>query len=149
MKAADTRKEVRGAPIAIADGYDCGQVRTCFSEKVRDRYIRQETFACLILQFRCIYSHWFPPSPPPLLSLLGYPASHHLSFPSMYIFRSWVIKSAPEGTGLNRISLSYCPAPTMLLKQKYTIACMSITKHANTNGQSAFLWLCFFTFLSL
>lgn len=36
---------------------------------------------------------------------LGHPPSHLLSFPSMYIFRSRVIKSAPEGMCLNRISL--------------------------------------------
>ena len=65
--------------------------------------------------FAAVFIHFVPQLstthclPPPLLSLLGCA----LPFPSMYIFRSRVIKSAPEGMCLNRISLILpCPHHT-------------------------------------
>lgn len=128
MKVADTREEIKKGRSVKADGWDCGQVRTCLGEKARDRYVRRDAFASLILLYFAAVSIYFcpwffhpllcssfsSPSVPP-----GYPPSHHLSSTSMYIFRSRVIKPAPEGMCLNRISL-ILPCPHCATKHKYT-----------------------------
>lgn len=105
-------------------------------ENERDWCVTQDTFASLnllyLLQFSSILflvSH--PPPTPPLLSLLGYPPSSPLSFPSMYIFRSRVIKSAPEGMCRNRISL-ILPCPHRTTKTQI---------HTNPDSLSFFLLL--------
>lgn len=88
-----------------------------------------------LLAVDCI--HFFPRSsprcfPPPFLSLLGCPPC----FRSMYIFRSRVIKSAPEGMCWNRIPL-VLPCP-----HYHTNTSMIIGAHAHTNASvSVFLHL--------
>jgi len=61
-------------------------------------------------------------------------------FPSMYIFRSRVIKSAPAGMCWNRISL-ILPCPHGATKIQICIkACMSVTAHAHTNVPFSFFF---------
>lgn len=104
----------------------------CMSHSAVAMHFVRTDFLLLLLLF-CPSLATLPPTISPSLACTS---SGHGSLSQLQRGRVW--------TG----SLSHT-APNMLLKQKYTIAYMSITKHANTNGQSAFLWLCFFTFLSL
>lgn len=74
-----------------------------------------------------------PPSvPPQLIALLP------LSFPGMYIFRSWVIKPAPEGMCWNRISL-ILPCPQCIHIQIHTSTRMIVSTRAHTKAELSFL----------
>lgn len=116
------------------------------------------TFAsCILLyllQFSSILFLLLQPTAVLLLLLPFCPSSAALPptlspFPSMYIFRSRVIKSAPEGMCLNRISL-ILPCPHHSAKTRIcTNTCTSVTKHANTNASLSFslLHLSLFTMM--
>lgn len=112
----------------------------CIPACSQERLTRHTGHICISQSalFAAVFIHFVPSSSThrlsypaaPLLSLLGYPASHPLFFPSMYIFRSRVIKSAPEGLCLNRISLILpCPHPATKTQTR-TITCTSITTRA-------------------
>lgn len=125
-----------------------GRVRERRRETKKERKsccIRQDTFASLSC-FICCSFHpfcsWFltpllpssscsvPPQLPCLFPFLPLP----LPFPSMYIFRSRVIKSAPAGMCWNRISL-ILPCPHCATKTQIRInTCMCVTTHAHTNA---------------
>lgn len=85
------------------------------SRRWRIRFARQAAFASV--SFCCSFYPFFlwvirPSAFPPPAPLLYLPPSHHLSFPSMYIFRSRVIKSAPEGLCMKRRSLIFSQPPS-------------------------------------
>lgn len=154
VKAADTRKEVRGGAPA-ADGYDCGQIRTRLIEKARDRCVRQDAFASVILlYFAAVFIHLVPsssthcfpsfcsspsvppwlPSLPPSLLPLACTSSGHGSLSQLQRGCVW--------TGY----LSYCPAHTTLLKHKCTQ--MHACSWPNQQTQMIIV-LSFFMFLHL
>lgn len=101
------------------------------------------SFCFICCSFHPFCSWFLTPLPSTSLSVPPQlPALLPLSFPSMYIFRSRVIKSAPEGMCWNRISL-ILPCPHLATKtQIRTNTCTTITTHAQTNAP-------FFFFLSV
>lgn len=68
---------------------------------------------------------------------------HLCSFSSMYIFRSWVIKSAPAGMCWNRISLILpCPHYSAKKNNKITQICknVNVCEHTSTGKMCVFFF---------
>lgn len=115
MKAPQRTK--RGKEDELLQVRDCGQIRTHASERKRkkkgsDTSGRTHLHLSPLLYFLQFSSILFP-----ILFLLP-PLLPFLPFPSMYIFRSRVINSAPAGMCWNRISLilpcPHCAAKTQI-----------------------------------
>lgn len=99
---------------APVEGHNCGHVRTHLGDEESDLPDRPRLhpflFAAASIHFFCHSAQCFSTSCS--APLLYSPPSHHLSFPSMYIFRSRVIKSAPEGLCMKRRSLIFSQPPS-------------------------------------
>lgn len=133
---------------ALVEGSTPGHLRTRLSEEAGIRFIRPRLHLSLRFisrQFLSILLRVTRPSAsPPPAPLLSTPPSHHLSFPSMCIFRSRVIKSAPEGLRMNRRALILSQPPSWYSN---TNACIHAFPLPTTTLQTCLYFLSFFYFL--
>lgn len=131
----DRQREVGRGALA-ADGYDCGQIRAQPSE--RDRCVRRDTFASLILLYLLQFPSILFLVPHPTAFLLLFlllsfcPSSATLPPPLACTSSGHGSLSQPQRGCVGTGYLSYCPAPNTLLKHKYAQTHARLQTHVHT-----------------